>query len=94
MSYSSIVDMANSASLIGRVTACAAQEGIDNPETWTRSNVWKICSSPGWAAAWQFATDNYQVNANPDYGARTDVISDSDVLAAVQAAQAVEPNPT
>ena len=87
MSYSSIVEMANSASLVGRITAAVAKEGIDNPEAWTRSNVWQLCSSPGWDAQWQYAVETYQVNANPDYGARTDVISDADILAAVQAAQ-------
>jgi hypothetical protein len=91
VSYSSIVEMATSSSLRGRLTAAVAGEGIDNPEQWTATNVWKLVASPGWADAWQFATDNYQVNANPDFGARIDVISDNDVLAAVQAVQA---NPT
>lgn len=85
MSYSSIVEMANSASLIGRITAAVAGESIENPEAWTRTNIWKIAAQPGWADDWAYADDTATVNVNPDLGIRTDVISDVKILAAVQA---------
>lgn len=85
MSYSSVVEMAQSNSLRMRIVACVAQEGIDNPEQWTSSNMWKIASQPGWAADWDYAKGTYNVNSNPDTGARTDVIDDAQILSAVQA---------
>lgn len=91
MSYTSIVEMANSSSLIGRLTAAAAGESIASPEQWTRTNLWKIVSSPGWADNWQFASDNATVNTNPDLGIRTDVINDASILSAVQAIHTANP---
>lgn len=88
MSYSSIVEMAGSESLRSRVTAAAAAEGVDNPTQWIHSAMWPLAASPGWADQWDYAKATYQVNANPDFGARNDVISDADILAAVQASQA------
>lgn len=85
MSLSSIAEMAASKSLLTRIAACAAQQGEFGPMVWASGNIWEIVSSPGWGDKWQFAADNWQVNANPDVGARTDVISDADILAAVQA---------
>jgi hypothetical protein len=87
VSYSSIEEMAGSESLRGRITAAAAVEGVDNPTQWIYSAIWSIAASPNWATQWDYAKGTYQVNANPDLGARTDVISDADILAAVQASQ-------
>lgn len=85
MSYNSIVEMARSGSLLGRITAAAAAENIDNPDSWVASRMWKFAGQPGWADKWAFASDNWNVNANSDFGVRTDVISDADILTAVQA---------
>lgn len=85
MVYSAIVDMANSASLRSRVAAAAAAEGASDPEQWARANIWRIAASPDWATDWAYAVDTATVNVNPDTGARIDVISDADILAAVQA---------
>lgn len=87
MSYSSIVEMAESESLRSRITAAAAVEGVDNPTQWIFSAIWQLAASPGWADQWDYAKATYQVNANPDLGARNDVISDTNILAAVQASQ-------
>lgn len=92
MSLSSIAEMAASRSLLTRVAACAAQEGVSGPLAWANGNMWEIVSAPSWGDKWAFASDNWQVNANPDFGARTDVIGDSDILAAVQALN-VAPKP-
>lgn len=91
MSYTSVVEMANSSSLIGRLTAAAAAEGKTSPEQWTRTNLWKLVSSPNWADQWQYAADTATVNTNPDLGIRNDVISDGNILSAVQALIAAEP---
>lgn len=87
MSYSSIVEMASSEGLIGRLIACAADEGVDYPEQWTRANTWKLAATTGWGAKWDSALASPSPNVNPDTGARNDVITDQDILAAVQAAQ-------
>lgn len=88
MSYNSIREMAASSSLLSRVAAAAAQEGTDSPVAWANSNMWKLAASPGWDDQWDYAKATATPNVNPDTGARTDVISDSDILAAVQAAKA------
>lgn len=85
MSYTSIRDIATDGSLMSRITAAAAIEGIDNPESWVNSRMWQFAAQPSWGDKWAYAQDTYQVNANPDLGARDDVISDADILAAVQA---------
>lgn len=87
-SYAGIVEIATSASLQERVTAAAAAEGIDNPSVWVTEHMWKLAATPGWSDDWDYATDAYQVNQNPDTGARTDVINDQKILAAVQALNA------
>ena len=85
MSYSSIVEMASSKSLKSRVVAAAAEQGISGPVMWVEAHIWETAASPNWATQWDYARGTYQVNANPDFGARTDVISDADILSAVQA---------
>jgi len=85
MSYSAIVDIANSHTLMQRIVAAAAQEGIDNPEAWVSTNRWKLAATPNWAADWAYAKDTATANVNPDTGARVDVIDDAKILSAVQA---------
>ena len=85
MSYSSIASMAANPSLLTRVAACAAEQGIDSPVAWANAHMWEVAASPNWATQWDYVKDTWQVNANPDFGARTDVISDADILSAVQA---------
>jgi hypothetical protein len=84
MSYGSMVEMANNESLRNRIIAAAAAEGINNPDQWIYSVAWQIAASPGWDTKWDSAKSSYNVNQNPDAGARTDVISDSDILAAIR----------
>lgn len=85
MTYSSIRNLATDGTLMGRITACAATEGIETPDSWVAARMWKFASQPGWGDKWQYAVDNATANTNPDIGARDDVISDPDILAAVQA---------
>lgn len=85
MSYNGIREMAKSTSLLERIAAAAAEEGIEFPVPWANAHMWEIAASPEWSTKWDYAKDTWQVNANPDFGARTDVISDADILSAVQA---------
>lgn len=85
MSYVSIVEMAGSQSLLSRVVAAAAAEGVPDPLPWAQANIWHVVSAPGWAASWDYARDTYNDDANPDTGKRPGVINDGMILAAVQA---------
>lgn len=85
MSYASIVEMATNTSLHNRVQACAAEQNVPDPVSWTSTNMWALAASPGWATKWDTAKDSFNENQNPDFGERSDVISDGDILAAVQA---------
>lgn len=91
MSYLTVMDIANSFTLQQRVQACAAQEAAAAAVTlpggvtaWVLSNMLTLAASGDWDDKWAYAQDTATVNVNPDTGARTDVISDGDILAAVQ----------
>lgn len=88
MSYTSIIEIHQSGSLMSRITACAAMEGIENPQDWVMARMWMFAAQPGWAEDWDYARDTYTLEKNPDTGVRPDVISDTDILAAVQALRA------
>lgn len=90
MAYVHLVEMASSQSLMNRIAACAALEGIDNPREWAMARMWKIAATPGWADDWSYASDEYTPEKNPDTGARPDVIGDEKILPAVQAIVAAE----
>jgi hypothetical protein len=84
MSYNAITSMASSPTLRARLTAAAAEQGYDNPDQWLSVHMWALASSPGWADKWVSAAGSMTVNQNPDLGVRDDVITDGDILAAVQ----------
>lgn len=101
MSYMSLIQVAESFSLQRRVQACAAQEAaaanvtIQNLAGWVSDRMLELASTGGWGDKWQYAIDTYQPQFNPDTGARPDVISDGDILAAVQPlVQAMNPPDT
>lgn len=81
MSYSDIADITESTSLRRRLHAAAAQEGKPKPvEVWVSTYIWEIASSPGWAAAWASAV----AGDIEDPGADEGVITDAQILAAIQ----------
>jgi hypothetical protein len=85
MSYQSIVEMAGSTSLIGRIAAAAADEGQPDALQWAQTNVWVVVAADaGWSDAWDYARDNSTLDNNPDTGARPGVINDAMILAVVQ----------
>lgn len=85
MSYNTISVMARDGDLQQRFIACAAQEGIENPQNWVLTNIWQLVSSPGLAGSYSYAVDTTTINQNPNVGQRDDVINDATILSAVQA---------
>jgi len=84
----SIVEMSASQSLLNRVAASAAQQGVPNPRAWVLDNSWRIVSYVGeWAQLWEYYTvaPQFTENVNPDTGARSDVITDEHITAVIDA---------
>lgn len=79
--YDSVADVADSPSLMRRVTACASTEGETNPEAWARDHRWQYAAAPGWGAAFASA----EAGGNPDPGADPAVVTDGMILSQVQA---------
>lgn len=91
MSYSTTMDIANSFSLQQRVQAAAAQEAAAANVTlpggvaaWVLDNMLTIAATSDWAQKWEYYAATYTPIHNPDEGARPDVVTDEDILAAVQ----------
>lgn len=90
MTYMTMIETAESFSLQRRVQAAVAQEAnaanvtIQNLAGWVSDHMLELVSTGGWGEKWAYAKDTYQPQFNPDTGARPDVISDGDILAAVQ----------
>lgn len=91
MSYQTIIDMANSHSLQQRMQAAVAKEaasaGVALPEgvaAWVLGNILTIAATSGWDQKWEYYDVNYTPIYNPDVGARPDVVTDEDILTAVQ----------
>jgi len=90
MSYKSVADMAESYSLIRRLTSGAAKESVDNPQNWVQLYRWEIASQPGWDAAW----DSAVAGGVEDPGSDEAVITDGMILSGIQAVLAAnEPEP-
>lgn len=81
MSYTTIAQMKDDTALRKRINACAANEGIQEPETWVNVHAWEFATQPGWAAAWDSAVETGIENP----GRMETVISDAQILSAVQA---------
>lgn len=83
--YRAITEMSTSPSLLDRIAACLATRGAANPRDVATSNAWRFAATPGWGETWQGAVDAYNINQNPDTGARNDVITDAMIEEAVGA---------
>ena len=64
-----------------RFTACAAQQGVSEPERWVLTFRWRLAASPGWAEAWDYAVNT----GVEEPGCNDAVITDMQILSAVQA---------
>lgn len=75
--------LSNDSQFRDRIAACAAVEvelGETHPLTWAGENQWMIAASPGFADKYSYALETGVQNPGRD----TSVISDNDILAAVQ----------
>lgn len=88
MSYQDVVEMRDSYTLKSRITACAALEGVADPENWTYQRGWTMSSRLGWQEAWSQARS--QGIEEVDRGRSDTVITDAMILDAVQAIVASE----
>lgn len=90
MSYASHAALAGDADFISRVSAAAADEVArpQHPVTWARDHIWWVAAAPGFAEAYESAV----VGGVPRPGLDPSVISDAQILSAVQAEiEQVEP---
>lgn len=81
MSFLSINTCVNDQSFIGRLNACAAQEGAVDPVTKAFTLRWAVAASADIASAY----DSALAAGNPDPGGDPAVITDQMILSSVQA---------
>ena len=81
MSYSTINHCANDPSFLGRLTACVADEGDEDPTVGVGRLRWIVASADDIEAAYASAL----AASNPDPGGDESVITDGMILSAVQA---------
>jgi hypothetical protein len=81
MSYSTINACAHDSAFLGRVRACAAQEGAADPEGALVALTWPVSTAADIAAAYESAL----LADHPNPGGDPAVITDGMILSAVQA---------
>jgi len=81
MSFATINRCANDQPFQGRVTACTAAEGSDNPVQAMWTVIWPVSAAADIEAAYASAL----AAGNPDPGGDESVITDQMILSAVQA---------
>lgn len=86
MSYFTQAKLAGDADVQLRVAACAANEGIDNPQGWAAMRSWELSAQPGWDAAYASAI----AAGSEAPGADEAAITDGMILSAVQGLRAGE----
>lgn len=80
MTYWDQADLSEDADLRRRVVACAALEGITEPEAWAHRYRWELSAEPGWAQAYTYAVGAGKERPGRD----ASVITDGMILSAVQ----------
>lgn len=84
MAYSDIALLSADFDFISRTRACASTEGVADPVQWASDHQWQMAGTPGFGEKYASA-----LAANvPRPGNDPSVISDGDILAAVQALEA------
>lgn len=81
MSYFAQSKLVSNGDLMIRIAACAATQGVSNPESWANEHKWLWSVQPGWVAAYIGA------------GEKTSGVTDEMILAAVQKVIADETPP-
>lgn len=87
MSYLTQNEISTNGAMFGRVAQCAASEGVPDPNTWADVNRREWAASPGWDTAWESARASHGGNPSYDPGSDEAVITDGQILAAVQGMQ-------
>jgi len=86
MSYSAVYSLATDPMLGNRIAACVALENVSpDPVDWTAEHRWEIAASDGWAAKWLLSKTEHENDYGYMPGDDADNITDSMILAAVQA---------
>jgi hypothetical protein len=83
MAYSDVAELSGDSFFINRVAACYAIEtGGDkqNPQQWAMEHNWEMAAQPGFGEAYTYAKDTDV----PDPGKDVGVITDNQILGAVQ----------
>jgi hypothetical protein len=80
VSYSTLAHLAKDADFLERVTACVATQGIQQADKWADDNRWTMAAQPGFDEAYAYAVSF----ENPAPGKDLAVITDEQILAAVQ----------
>ena len=75
-----VAQMAQSESLMDRVTGAVAMENEHAPEVWVSQHKWRVATAPGWHEKWAYAVNT----GNADPGSDPGVITDADILTQVQ----------
>jgi hypothetical protein len=89
MGYWEQSELAGDQDFAARVTACASSEQYLDPWTWAAVHAWELAAAPGFADAYSSAI----AGAVEHPGRDPAVISDAQILAAVQTIGPDEPPP-
>ena len=86
MDYLAQALMTDDPDLIGRITGCAATQGITEGRPWTVQRIWSFSAEPDWAQRYAAATENDDTSDPAAYvyhaGRDPEVITDTMILAA------------
>lgn len=92
MSFLTQSRLAADQTIVLRVAACAAKEGISDPQFWAQQRMWELSAQPGWVAAYASAAASHKDEGSiPPPGENEAAITDSMILSAVQALTSESP---
>lgn len=94
MTYLMQSEISANPSMANRVTQCAAEQNIDNPEQWAFSKRHAWAAAAGWDDAWAYARATHENDKEYDPGADEAVITDGMILSQVQAMILSPPEPS
>lgn len=89
MAYSDIALLSSDGDFIQRTRACYANETESDPMEWARDHQWQMAAMPGFGDKYAYALANGVDRPGNDQS----VISDPEILSAVQALMADDPEP-
>lgn len=96
--FLAIAEIANDVHMNARMNAAATQQAAyetqfvqpEAPLSWVAGNRWVWAASPGWGAKWRFAEDSHPDDPEYQPGRDESVITDGDILSAVQTLMGAE----